>query len=404
MTKSFALTGPFAPFESDLDATRGEREALYKWFHRHPELALEEHQTSARIGEELEAAGFTVVPVGATGKVGILTNGEGPTVCFRADFDALPLSEETGLEYSADPALGAAHACGHDMHTAALLAASTMLAQHTDAWSGTLLALFQPGEETGAGARDMVEHGLAEKVPTPDVVLGQHVGPMIPGYGMGALAGPVCSTCVQTKITIHGTGAHGSMPEKGVDPVVIAAHVITRLQTIVSREIAPQEMGVVTVGAIHAGESPNTIPATAELSVSTRAFTTEVSDRLNSAIRRIVRAECAAAGATTEPTFEIVGGAPEFSNDEAIAEQVMAAFREQFGDVVGDFGRLCGSEDFPTIANAFGAPYFYWFVGSSSDINSAPSNHSPFFAPDLQPTLDQATRAILVSVSPWLMR
>lgn len=402
MHDTFALTGRFAPFERSLDHTRAEREKLYTWFHQHPELALEEFQTSARIGEELTQMGVEVIPVGVTGKVGVLRNGDGPTVCFRADFDALPLAEETGLSYSADPALGLSHACGHDMHTAALLGATKLLAEHRDAWSGTFLALFQPAEENGAGAQDMADNGLAEKVPTPEVVLGQHVGPMLPNYGLGALSGPICATCVQTKITIHGTGAHGSMPEKGVDPVVIAAHVITRLQTIVARELAPQEMGVVTVGAIHAGNSPNTIPSTAELSVSTRAFTTAVSDQLNEAIRRITRAECAAAGAP-EPTFTHLGGAPEFHNDEATTETVMAAFREQFGDAVGDFGRLSGSEDFPTIANAFGAPYFYWFVGSSADIETAPSNHSPHFAPDLQPTLDQATRAIIVSASPWLM-
>lgn len=400
MTKQ--LQEQFAPFLATLEKTRSEREELYKWFHQHPELSMQEFETSARIEQELKKLGVEVVKVGVTGLVGVVTNGEGPTVGFRADFDALPLAEETGLEYSADPALGRMHACGHDMHTAMLLSAVRALVENKEHWSGTFLAIFQPGEETGAGAQDMADSGLAEKVPTPEVVLGQHVGPMLPNYGMGALAGPVFAAAEQTRITIHGQGAHGSQPHNGIDPIVIAANIISRLQNIVSREVNPQEMAVVTVGAVHAGNSANTIAASAEIAVSTRAFTTELSEKLNASIKRIVIAECEAAQTPQPPTFERIGGAPEFYNDDSTAETVMAAFRENF-DHVGDFGRLSGSEDFPTIGNAFGAPYFYWFMGSVEDIENAPSNHSPYFAPDLQPVLDRGAMAALVSVSPWLM-
>lgn len=403
MTHSPKLTGHLAQFEPTIDATRGKREALYKWFHQHPELSMEEVETSKRIGEELTALGFAVTAVGKTGKVGVLKNGDGPVVCFRADFDALPITEATGLDYAADPELGRMHACGHDMHTAALLGAAEALAQHKDAWSGTFIALFQPGEETGAGAKDMADSGLAEKIQKPDVVLGQHVGTMMEGYGVGALAGPVFAACVQTKITLYGSGSHGSMPHTGIDPVVLAAKIILSLQTIVSRQVDPQELAVVTVGAVHGGVSPNTIPDSVELKVSTRAYTNEMSDKLNADIERIVRGECAIAGCEREPVFEVVGGAPEFWNDEETAETVLAAFREQFGDQTSDFGRLSGSEDFPTIANAWGVPYYYWVVGSSDDPN-APYNHSPKFAPDLDPVLDLSTRAILAGISPWLMR
>ena len=179
MTQSPKLTGHLANFEPAIDATRQKREDLYKWFHQHPELAMQEVETSTRIAEELAAIGYDVTPVGATGQVGVLRNGDGPTVCFRADFDALPIAEDTGLDYSADPALGRMHACGHDMHTAALLGAAEVLAQHRDAWSGTFIALFQPGEETGAGAKDMKDSGLADTIQKPDVVLGQHVGTMM---------------------------------------------------------------------------------------------------------------------------------------------------------------------------------------------------------------------------------
>ena len=397
------LTGRLAGFEDTIDKTRDKREDLYKWFHQNPELSMQEFATSQRIEEVLTAIGYTVTAVGKTGKVGVLENGEGPVVCFRADFDALPLSEATGLEYSADPALNRMHACGHDMHTTALLGAAEALAQHKDLWSGTFIALFQPGEETGAGAVDMAQAGLAEKIVKPDVVLGQHVGPWIDDYGVGALSGPVFSTCVQTKITIFGRGSHGSMPQHGIDPVVLAAKVIMSLQTIISRNIDPQEMGVVTVGAVHGGDSPNTIPDSVELKVSTRAFTQEVSDKLNGDIKRIVQGECAIAGCDREPTFEVIGGAPVFSNHEEPTEKVMEVFREQFGKRAGNFGRLSGSEDFPTIAEAWGVPYFYWAVGSKKEMEGAPANHSPLFAPDLDPVLDHSTRTILAAVSPWLM-
>lgn len=398
------LQGALAPFEATIDATRSDREELYKWFHQHPELSLEEVETSGRIEEELARMGYDVISVGKTGKVAVLENGEGPTVLFRADFDALPLPEQTGLEYSADPELGRMHACGHDMHTTALLGAADAMMQHQDLWSGTFIALFQPGEETGHGALDMVNSGLAQMVPEPDIVLGQHIGPVLQNFGMGALSGPVYATCVQTKITLYGKGSHGSMPQHGVDPVVMAAEAVMALQTIVSRNMDPAEMTVLTVGAIHGGQSTNTVADSVELGVSTRAYTKKLSDEINDKIKRVVRGVAQAYGAEREPEFEVLGGGPEFYNNEEATDTVMAAFREQFGDRAGDFGRLGLSEDFPNIAGAWGAPYFFWFVGCNEDLSKAAPNHSPQFAPDLQPTLDVATRTILTGLSPYLMK
>lgn len=394
-----------------LEATREEREELYKWFHQNPELSMEEYETSARIEAELDKLGYEVIAVGKTGKVGVLSNGDGPIVAMRADFDALPLAEDTGKDYSADPQLGRMHACGHDMHVTCLLGAARAFADHKDAWQGTFIALFQPGEEAGGGAQDMVDGGLAEKVPTPDVVLAQHVltglfpadGSEPVAYGVGTLSGPVMSAASNWKVTIHGKGGHGSKPHLAVDPVVVGARAVLALQTLVSREVDPREMAVVTVGAFNAGVSSNSIPSKAELGINTRAFSDEVSQYLQDGIKRIVTAECQAAGCP-EPEFEYLDSVPAVDNDEEATQKVMDAFRARFNeDEVADFGRDTGSEDFPLLPRAFGVPSCYWALGGFADPRTAPANHSPFFAPDLQPTLDRGTEAIIVAAGAWLM-
>ncbi|CAM3906231.1 amidohydrolase [Corynebacterium frankenforstense] len=388
-----------------LGPTRAEREELYKWFHRHPETAFTEYETSRRIGEELSALGLSPVSVGTTGKVAVLANGEGPVVMMRADFDALPCAEESGKDYSADPQLGRMHACGHDLHTTALLGAVRALVENLDAWRGTFIALFQPAEEIGQGASEMVAAGLTEKVPHPDVVLGQHVFSTLPGGAVGARRGPALSTTTQLRVVIHGRGGHGSMPHTTIDPVVIAGAVIGRIQTIVSRELEPGTFGVVTVGSVHAGDAPNTVADSATLRLSTRAYDEDVDARLLASVERIVRAECAAAGAEREPEFTVEGRGPLTTNDVAVTDAVMGSFRSAFGEEgVHAPGRWTGSEDFSNIPRAFGAPYCFWALGGFSDWENAPSNHSPQFAPDLQPSLDRGTEAILAAAAPWLIR
>ena len=212
---------------ADLADTAAAREALYKDLHRHPELSMEEHRTSGVIADELARIGVEDIAIGVTGRVGIIRNGDGPVVAMRADFDALPMDEESGVDYaSVNP--GVAHSCGHDVHVTALLGAVEQLNEHRDAWSGTFLAIFQPGEEAGAGARDMVDAGIVDKLPKPDVALAQHVLGTVPGGAVGTRRGPVLTTASSIEITVHGAGTHGSMPNLGVDPIVLGAAIVGR--------------------------------------------------------------------------------------------------------------------------------------------------------------------------------
>lgn len=399
----------FASLEQQLPWQRD----LYKHFHRHPELSLEEHETAGRIEDELRAIGYDVQRVGGTGVVGILENGDGAVVLSRADTDALPVTEDTGLEFSSDVA-GVMHACGHDMHMASQLGAAKLLADNRDAWSGTHIALFQPAEETAAGAKAMVDDGLVDRVPRPDVALSQHVMPFEAGT-IGTTAGPILSAGDSLKITVFGRGAHGSMPHNSIDPVVLAAGIVLRLQTIVSRETKPGEFAVVTVGASNAGTKSNIIPDRAELLLNIRTYDNELRSRVIAAIERIVRGECAAAGSLQEPTFEYYDQFPLTDNDASVNERVTAAFVDHFGaDRVFRTESFTASEDFSRIPDAFGTPYTYWAVGSTPaetyrdalERNAVaaeiPANHSPFFAPAIDPTLETMTRAAAVAALAYL--
>ncbi|PFG27945.1 amidohydrolase [Corynebacterium renale] len=384
-----------------LESTRARREETYIWFHQHPELAFQEHETSGRIADELRRLGVDPIAVGQTGQVGVVSNGEGPTVLMRADFDGLPVAEESGKPYAADVELGRMHACGHDFHVTWLLAATEFLSTHRDLWKGTFIALFQPAEEIGQGALDMVNSGLIDAIPAPEVAFSQHVFADVPGGHVAACAGPAMSATANTRVTILGRGGHGSMPHTTIDPVVIAGHIITRLQTIVARELAPGEFGVVTIGAVHGGENANVIADSVRLEINTRAYNDAVHAKIWAAIDRIVRAECAAAGCEREPIIDRWTEVPVTDNDAAVTAQVMDSFREIFGERAGEFTPSTGSEDFSHLPNAWGIPYCYWGVGGFA-AEDAPSNHSPQFAPDLHPTLDLGTQAIIAGVAPWL--
>ncbi|WP_265523496.1 amidohydrolase [Oerskovia flava] len=386
---------------------------LYRDLHRHPELAFEETRTAGIAADRLRSAGYDVVTgVGGTGVVGVLRNGEGPTVLLRADMDALPVTEATGLDY-ASTVEGLMHACGHDVHVASLIGAADRLAQTRDEWAGTLITLFQPAEENGGGAQAMIEDGLYEKVPVPDVVLGQHVGPA-PAGTVGAHPGPAFAGANSIDITVFGRGGHGSRPETTVDPIVLAAAIVLRLQTIVAREVAPQETAVISVGRIVAGTKNNIIPDTATLGLSVRAFTEDVRLRILAAIERIVRGEAAASGAP-EPTFHYAESFPVLVNDARGAERTNEAFRAAFGDAsVLDPGEVSGSEDVGLLATAAGAPLVYWILGgvdTPSYLAAAaagtldrdvPSNHSPHFAPVMEPTLTRGVDALVTAARTWL--
>jgi hippurate hydrolase len=400
-------------------------ESLYTDLHRHPELSYQEHRTAQISADGLRERAIEVIDgVGRTGVVGVLKNGDGPVVLLRADMDALPVLEETGLEYASTERgidldgvdVPVMHACGHDVHVTCLLGAADALSATREEWRGTVVFLFQPAEELGSGALEMIADGLYERVPRPDVVLGQHVAPA-PAGTLGAHAGPAFAATDDVLVTLHGEGGHGSRPESTVDPVVMAAATVMRLQTIVSREVAGGETAVVTVGTMHAGTKINIIPHEATLGINIRTYDSAVRDRVVAAIDRIARAEAAASGAEREPEVEVTDSFPVLYNDEAATERTMGAFRSAFGpERVLDPGRVTGSEDVGALATAAGAPIVYWLLGgldpalfrnavaNGTTDAGIPSNHSPHFAPLIHPTLETGVQALVVAAREWLAR
>ncbi|MGW8672561.1 amidohydrolase [Streptomyces niveus] len=372
---------------------------LYRELHAHPELSGAEHRTAARVSTALRTEGVVCTEgVGGTGVVGVLSNGPGRTVLVRADMDALPVTENSGLPY-ASTVDGVMHACGHDAHTAMLVGTAQALARGRRHWNGTVVLVAQPAEETGEGALAMRGDGLHERFPVPDVLLAQHIsaGPI----GLVAhVAGPVLAASASIDVVVHGRGGHGSRPDTTTDPIVIGAAIVGRLQTIVAREIAPRETAVVTVGRFHAGTAKNIIPATAELGLTVRAASRDLQERILAAVHRIVRAECEAGGATTGPDIRVVKSMPATVNDARVARSVADIHTRMFGSTrIVDPGPAMGSEDFSELAltpDGRAIPYHYWFLPSTpfavwdvapgqspmAKFGNVPSAHSPDFAPD----------------------
>lgn len=402
-------------FLENIDDLLTRLREVYRELHQQPELSMQEHKTAERIEAELAHLNVEVQRIGGTGVVAILRNGTGPTVLARADTDALPVDEQTGLEY-ASHIEGAMHACGHDMHITTLLGALELLATNTAAWSGTYIAVFQPGEETAQGAQAMVDDGLVDKIPKPDVALAQHVMSTQAGT-IGTSAGPVLSAGDSLKITVYGRGAHGSMPHNSVDPVVLASSIVMRLQTIVSRETRPGQFAVVTVGALNAGSKSNIIADRAELLLNLRTYDTAVRENIMAAIERIVRGECQAAGSPKDPEFAYYDQFPLTENDPDVNAKVTEAFTEFFGaEAVYETEPYTASEDFSRLPNAFGIPYTFWFVGSVAPekyrkavesgtvAQDIPANHSPFFAPEIDPTLEIGVQTQVVAALSYLAK
>ncbi|HET9127971.1 MAG TPA: amidohydrolase [Propionibacteriaceae bacterium] len=392
-------------------AVQGWQEDLYRQLHSHPELSFQERETGDTVDQHLRRAGFAVQRVGG-GVVGVLSTGPGPAVLARADMDALPVREATGLPYASTRTVASAdggtlpvmHACGHDMHVAAAVGAAALLAARSDAWRGTYVALFQPAEENAGGARAMVDAGLVDLVPRPDVCLAQHVLTSPDAGQVGTHAGPMLSTAASLRVTVHGTGSHGSMPHLSVDPVVIASAIVMRLQTIVAREVSPFDFAVVTVGSLQAGTSANIIPASASLLINIRAYDDGVRQHLIDAISRIVDAECRASRAPRDPEIEVYDTYPLTANDPEVTARVTRAFLDHFGSdrVVSDLPAVTASEDFSTIPTAFGAPYTYWAFGGFPAGQPTVPNHNPGFAPVIQPTLRTGTEALVVAALAYL--
>ncbi|MCZ4328472.1 M20 family metallopeptidase [Castellaniella denitrificans] len=397
-------------------------ETLYKDLHAHPELSMRETRTAGLAAERLRQAGYEVTTgVGGTGVVGLLRNGEGPTVMLRADMDALPIAEDTGLDYASTAtgtdaegrAVPVSHMCGHDMHVAWLAGAATLLARTREAWQGTLMIVFQPGEETAQGARAMLEDGLLQRFPAPDIVLGQHV--MVgPAGTVAGSAGPITSAADSLQIRLFGRGAHGSMPQASIDPVVMAASIVLRLQTVVSREVAATDAAVLTVGVLQAGTKENVIPDEAIIKLNVRTFDAGVRQHVLAAIERIVNAEAEASGAPRKPEITPLDRYPLNINDETASNRIAEAFRKHFSaDRVRHTGPAPASEDFGCFGTAWQVPSVFWFVGgtdpavhaearAAGKLNDLPVNHSPKFAPVLHPTLETGVEAMVVGALAWL--
>jgi amidohydrolase len=405
-----------------LDKMLPELEALYKDIHAHPELSMQETRTAGIAANHLRASGFEVTTgVGKTGVVGILRNGDGPTVMLRADMDALPIKEATGLPYASSvTATGSdgkttpvAHSCGHDMHVACLTGASSLFATSRDSWHGTLMSVFQPGEETAQGAQAMIDDNLFKRFPKPDIVLGQHVMSLPSGH-LDWRTGVVTSAADSLQIRMFGRGAHGSMPEASIDPVVMAASTVMRLQTIVSREVAPTDSAVVTIGVLQAGTKENVIPDEAVLKLNVRTFDEGVRKHVLAAIERIVNAEAAAAGAPKPPEITFLDRYSLVTNDVDATEKVVDAFRQNFPDgSVEQTKPTMASEDFGCFGAEWHAPAVFWFFGGddpevyeqakkNGTLNELPTNHNPRFAPVIHPTLETGVKALVVAAHAWL--
>ncbi len=413
---------PAAAVLTGLDAVRGWAADVYRDLHAHPELSHDEQATATKVAERLGASGIEVhTGVGGTGVVGLVRNGEGPVVLLRADMDALPVAEATGLDYASHTTAADAagnevpvmHACGHDMHVACLLGATHLLAASPASWAGTVVTVFQPAEETGDGARGMLADGLAALLPKVDVALAQHVLPAPAGL-VGTHVGPTLSAADSMRITLHGRGAHGSMPQASVDPVVLAAMVVVRLQTVVAREARPGDPVVVTVGSIQAGTKSNVIPDHAVIELNVRSYSEETRTSVLDAIHRIVDAECAASGSPKPADYELFDRFPLTDNDAETTKKVAAAFASYFGERARPLPMQTASEDFSDIPRALRAPYCYWGIGGIDPATyqkaeqagriaqDIPVNHSAHFAPVIEPTLDTGIQAMVVAALAWL--
>ena len=407
-----------------LDEIVGPLENLYRDLHRHPELSTQEHRTAAKAAEQLDWAGYDVTSgVGGTGVVGVLRNGDGPTVMLRADMDALPVKEATGLAFAStdtgtDPdgkQVPVMHACGHDMHVTWLAGAAKLLAKTSDAWQGTLVALFQPAEETGVGAQAMIDDKLFERFPKPDVILGQHVMPP-PAGRISYRPGVTQSEEDNIDVRLIGRGGHGAWPERTIDPIVIAAATVLRLQTIVSRETAADEEVVVTIGSLQAGSKGNVIPDDALLKINVRSFDEQARKRVLGAIERIVKAEAAAAGAEKPPEINYYEHFALTVNDPRQTAHVADALRAYFGpDRVQELkGPLSVSEDFGSFGREWGVPSVFWYVGGTDPdtyrraekagrvAEDIPTNHSSKFAPVMHPTLEVGVQTLVTATLSYL--
>jgi amidohydrolase len=397
---------PEAPEE--VEAVYSDARAFYVDIHQHPELSAHEAQTAAKLATSLHKLGYEVTEhVGGTGVVAILKNGPGPTIMLRTELDALPVEEKTGLPYASKVRtkddsgreVPVMHACGHDLHMASLWGTAAIMAHAKESWHGTVVLVGQPAEETIGGAKGMLDDGFLTRFPKPDAGVALHVSNELPAGQVGSISGYRSSNADSLRITIFGKGGHGASPHSTTDPIVIAARTVLSLQTIVSREVKPGEVAVVTVGYIQAGTKNNIIPDTAELGLTVRTYKPEIRKQVLAAIARITKAEAEAAGAPREPQIDHLESTGAVYNDPALAKRLTAVLQSALGkDRVATVEPALASEDYSYFVSA-GIPSFFYTLGGAdpqkyaeakSTGQSLPSNHSPFFAPDIDPALHTA--------------
>jgi amidohydrolase len=399
------LFGQNPSVSKEVDSVYPSAHELYLDLHENPELSSHETHTAAKLATRLRSLGYEVTEhVGGTGIVAVLRNGSGPTVMLRTELDALPVEEKTGLPYAskvhtkddAGDDVAVMHACGHDLHMAALVGTAAIMAHSKPTWHGTLVLIGQPAEETISGARNMLADGFLTRFPKPDFGVALHVGNELPAGSIGITSGVYSTAADSLRITIYGKGGHGSAPHTAIDPIVIAARTIVALQTIASREVKPTEMAVVTVGYIHAGTKNNIIPDQAEMGITVRTYNPQVRKQVLAAIDRIVKAEAVAGGATREPFIEHFESTGSVYNDPALVQRLRGPLETAVGkENVYTTEPITASEDYSYFVEA-GIPSLYLSLGGADPDKLAeanrtgtalPSNHSSKFAPDVDPSL-----------------
>ena len=390
---------------------------LYKELHANPELSYQEFETSKKLASVLESIGYQVTRnVGGNGVVALLENGDGNTVMFRADMDGLPVEEKTGASYASKNKVKnlegeevfTMHACGHDVHMTVLIGVAEYLYKIKDTWQGKLLLVLEPAEEVSGGARNMIKDGLFTKFPRPDFNLAFHVSASLQAGKVGYLPGWAMANVDSVDITVKGLGGHGAYPHTTKDPIVIAANIVTQLQTIVSRQIAPTDPAVVTVGSIHGGTKHNVIPNEVKLQLTLRSYTDEVRNQTLSSIERIVRGSAISAGLTEEyfPVIEIKDEyTPAVFNNPSLVEKVQRSFVNTLGDdKVIEVSPVMGGEDFgmfgrvepiiPTALFWLGAVNNEVYEKAKRDDLTLPSLHSDLFLPDADPAINTGVEAM----------
>lgn len=392
--------------------------ALYRDLHSQPELSMQEVKTAAKLARRMRSLGFKVTEkVGKTGVVAVLANGPGPTVMLRADMDGLPVVEQTGLPFASRQTAvsasgietGVMHACGHDTHMAAWIGAAQLLSERRKQWSGTLVVIAQPGEETGEGAAAMLADGLFERFPKPDYAIAFHNAAQFPAGVIGYSPGYALANVDSVDILVSGVGGHGAYPHTTKDPIVLASSIVMKLQTLVSRENDPLEPAVVTVGSFHGGSKHNIIPDEARLQLTVRSYSDESRKALLDGISRIARGEALAAGIPEDrmPKVTVAESyTPATYNDPSFAKDIAAVFTARFGaEHVREVPSVMGGEDFGRYRRADpehikslifwvgGVPPAYW-EEAQADARELPSLHSPFWAPDAEKVIGTAAEAL----------